>query len=77
MFLYPPDEEFPFAHASRHPEITSQKIEVLHHLTNSDQPPIIVAPITALLRKSIPRAVTAFAVVLWMSFHRDTLPPYA
>jgi len=59
IFLYPPDEEFPFDHASRHPEITSRKIEVLHHLTGSDQPPIIVAPITALLRKSIPRAVLA------------------
>ena len=59
IFLYPPDEEFPFADAARHPEITSQKIEVLHHLMGSDQPPIIVVPITALLRKSIPRAVLA------------------
>jgi transcription-repair coupling factor (superfamily II helicase) len=57
IFLYPPDEEFPFADASRHPEITSQKIEGLHHLMGSDQPPIIVAPVTALIRKSIPRAV--------------------
>jgi transcription-repair coupling factor (superfamily II helicase) len=59
IFLYPPDEEFPFADASRHPEITSQKIEGLHHLMGSDQPPIIVAPVTALIRKSIPRAVLA------------------
>ena len=32
IFLYPPEEEFPFENASRHPELTGQRLEVLHHL---------------------------------------------
>ncbi|MDX1778965.1 MAG: hypothetical protein R3339_08795, partial [Thermodesulfobacteriota bacterium] len=55
--IYPPDEEFPFAHAARHSDLTSRKLSVLHHLRLSEQPRIIIAPVAALLRKSIPRSV--------------------
>ena len=55
--IYPPDEEFPFAHAARHSELTSRKLAVLHHLRLGDQPRIVIAPVTSLLRKSIPRSV--------------------
>ena len=55
--IYPPDEEFPFAHASRHSDLTSRKLAVLHHLRLSEQPRIVIAPVRSLLRKSIPRSV--------------------
>ena len=55
--IYPPDEECPFTHAARHSDLTSRKLSVLHHLRLSEQPRIIIAPVAALLRKSIPRSV--------------------
>ncbi len=57
IFLYPPEEEFPFENASRHPELTGQRLEVLHHLLRNSQTITVVVPVTALLRKVIPRAV--------------------
>ena len=59
IFLCPADEEFAFADASRRPEVTGLKIEGLHHLMEGEQPPVMVAPVAAILRKSIPRAVLA------------------
>ncbi len=55
--IYPPDEEFPFTHAARHSDLTSRKLSVLHQLRVSEQPRIIIVPVAALLRKSIPRSV--------------------
>jgi len=57
IFLYPPEEEFPFENASRNPELTAQRLEVLHYLVSGNQTTIVVAPVSALLRKIIPRSV--------------------
>lgn len=57
IFLYPSGEEGPFENASRHPELTSQRVEVLHHLLRGDRTVAIVAPITALIKKILPREI--------------------
>ena len=57
IFLYPSGEEIPFETTSRHPEITSQKVEVLHHLMRGTHPVTIVSPITALIPKVVPQAI--------------------
>jgi transcription-repair coupling factor (superfamily II helicase) len=57
IFLYPPGEEVPFENGSRDPDLTSRRVEVLHHLMRGNQTVIIVAPITALIRKVIPREI--------------------
>jgi len=57
IFLYPSFDDVPFENASRHPELTSQRIEVLHHLMRGDRTVAIVSPITALIQKIIPRAI--------------------
>lgn len=55
--IYLPDEEFPFVSAARHPDLTSRKLSVLHHLRLCEQPRIVISPVASLLRKSIPRSV--------------------
>lgn len=57
IFLYPPEEDLPFENGSRHPELTGQRLDMLHHLMRNRQPVALVVPATALLRKLIPRAV--------------------
>ncbi|MBW1856160.1 MAG: hypothetical protein JRJ00_16070, partial [Deltaproteobacteria bacterium] len=57
IFLYPPREELPFETASRHPEVNSQRVEVLHHLMRGSSPVTIVLPITALIPKVVPQTI--------------------
>ncbi|KPJ59442.1 MAG: hypothetical protein AMJ42_01970 [Deltaproteobacteria bacterium DG_8] len=57
IFLYPPAEEVPYEDTLRHLELTSQRVEVLHHLMRANRIVSIVCPITALLQKVIPRTI--------------------
>jgi len=57
IFLYPPGEEVPFESASRLPELTSQRLEVLHHLMRGNRAVTVVSPITALIQQIIPQAI--------------------
>ncbi len=57
IFLYPPREELPFETASRHPEVNSRRVEVLHHLMRGSSPVTIVLPITALIPKVVPQTI--------------------
>jgi len=55
VFLYPAGEEVAYEHSFRHPELASQRLEVLHRLIRGNRIVSIVCPITALLKKIIPR----------------------
>lgn len=57
VYLYPSGEEIPFENLSRNPELTSQRIEVLHHLLRGGKRLVVVSPLQAVVKKIIPRSI--------------------
>lgn len=56
VYVFPPTELLPFEVAAYSPEIAAQRLALLEALARGERP-LVVAPITALLRKLVPAGV--------------------
>ena len=72
ILLFPAYNILPFKLMSYHSETAARRILTLHQILSSTLPPIVVAPVEALLQKLIPKAeMVAFAELLLVGEELD------